>query len=193
MPHILHNPAFESMPDYEHDVFAPFRQAIMNTNNITEDEAIAQLVQMWITDIAERQALWAEQQNEEWLQAEEAKQLARQAQEDENRCLATEADRLRNEQDAQQTDPITPISGTKKKIRLIPYADTAPCDSIAARPSPYTISKLEAFEFIDLYYFTSEGLEEAAASLQLTADNIFGIEKVNSMLTLRSFSSSTAS
>jgi hypothetical protein len=53
MPHILHNPAFESMPDYECNVFAPFRQAIMTTNNITEDKAIAQLIQMWITDIAE--------------------------------------------------------------------------------------------------------------------------------------------
>jgi hypothetical protein len=40
------------MPDYECDVFAPFRQAIMNTNNVTEDEAIAQLVQIWTTDIA---------------------------------------------------------------------------------------------------------------------------------------------
>jgi hypothetical protein len=165
MPHILHNPSFESMPDYEHDVFALFRQAIMNSNNVTEEEAIAQLVQMWTTDIAKQQTLWAEQQNHEWLQAEEAEQIVRQAHKEENRCLAAEADRLQNKEDTQQTDPITPISGNKKKIKLIPYANTAPCDSITACPSPYAISKLEAFEFIDLYYFTSEGLEEAAASL----------------------------
>jgi hypothetical protein len=55
MPHILHNLSFETIPDYEHDIFALIRQAIMNMNNIMEDEAIAQLTQTWTADIEERQ------------------------------------------------------------------------------------------------------------------------------------------
>jgi hypothetical protein len=53
MPRLLHNPFLEAMPDYERDVFAPVRQAIMNTNNVKEEEAVAQLTQMWTTDIEE--------------------------------------------------------------------------------------------------------------------------------------------
>jgi hypothetical protein len=193
MPRILHNPSFETIPDYERDVFALIRQAIMNMNNITEDEAIAQLTQTWTADIEERQVQWTEQQEQDRLQAEEAEWIMRQAQEEENRHLASEFEWLQNEEDTQQQNPVTPISGNKKKIKDILYAKTAPSDSIVSQPSPYTISKLEAFEFIDLYYFTTEGLAEAAASLWSTTDDIFGIEKVNSTLALRSFSSSTAS
>jgi hypothetical protein len=138
-----------------------------------------------------RRVLWTEQQEEDRLQAE-ADRVARQAQEEENRQLAAEAERLRNEEDARQANLIAPISGNKK-IKFIPYTEPAPRDSITPCPSPYAISKLEAFEFIDLYYFTTEGLAEAAASLRSTADDIFGIEKINSTLALRSIPSSTAS
>jgi hypothetical protein len=64
---------------------------------------------------------------------------------------------------------------------------------ISPRPSPYAISKLEQFEYVELWYFTQEGCADAYTSHTTQAEDTFGFTKVDNIMALRSVSSLRAS
>jgi hypothetical protein len=83
---------------------------------------------------------------------------------------------------------------SKKKTKFLDFnEDIPPTDTLINRPSTFALNKLKAFEYVELYYFTPEGCEEAANNLRTVLDKIFRLEKVNNTLLIRSISSSTAS
>ena len=64
---------------------------------------------------------------------------------------------------------------------------------IALRPAQYVLRRIDDFEYVELWYFTPEGCNDAT-QLQLTQyDDTFGLTKVDDMVTLKSISSLKAS
>ncbi|KAF8512612.1 hypothetical protein BU17DRAFT_53962, partial [Hysterangium stoloniferum] len=66
-------------------------------------------------------------------------------------------------------------------------------DFITPRPSTCTLNKLEAFEYVERWYFTPEGCLNAAESQRSQADDIFSLAKVGDSLALRQLSAVKAS
>ena len=60
---------------------------------------------------------------------------------------------------------------------------------IAPRPAQYAIQQIEDFEFVELWYFTTEGCADALQHQYTQNDNTFCLSKADSMLTLKSVSS----
>jgi len=64
---------------------------------------------------------------------------------------------------------------------------------IAPRPAQYALRRIEYFEYVELWYLTTEGCSDATQHQLTQADDTFGLAKVDDMVTLKSFSSIKAS
>jgi hypothetical protein len=66
-------------------------------------------------------------------------------------------------------------------------------NTIAPHPSQYAIQKLNSFEYIELWYFSTEGCKEAIKTLCSIANNMFSLAKHNNQLTIQPSSAFKAS
>ena len=64
---------------------------------------------------------------------------------------------------------------------------------IAPCPSPFAINKLKSFEYVELSYFTPEGCASAAEENRATAEEAFGLTKVDGFVALKPVASFKAS
>ena len=71
--------------------------------------------------------------------------------------------------------------------------DTAIADHIPHHPSQYAVSRLENREYVELWYFTTEGCKEASKATPTAADDTFGILNTESGLALQSIKATKAS
>src|SRR5271156_245834 len=77
----------------------------------------------------------------------------------------------------------------KKKPKMKDFDDaTTVGNYIAPRPAQYALRRIEDFEYVELWYLTTEGCSDASQH-----DDAFGLAKVDDMVTLKSFSSIRAS
>src|SRR5271156_2424146 len=82
----------------------------------------------------------------------------------------------------------------KKKPKMRDFDDaTTVGNYIPPRPAQYALRRIEDFDYVELWYLTTEGCSDATQHQLTQHDDAFGLAKVDNMVTLKSFSSIRAS
>jgi hypothetical protein len=90
--------------------------------------------------------------------------------------------------------PPSPTQPSLAKPKINPtQTGRAISDHHTPRPSSYAIRKLEKFEWIELWYFTSEGCEDALRFDQGAGHDTFTLAKLDNTVSLRPISAAKAS
>ncbi|KAG1849572.1 hypothetical protein C8R48DRAFT_750225 [Suillus tomentosus] len=165
------NPNNEVCPDFASDAYGEIRDDIIRASGQTEAQVVNRMV-----------VSWTQKREQEEHDAAEAAQ-ARALQEEEIREWQeadTEKERLETE---------------KKKPKMNGFNATLTVgDFITPRPAQYAISKINNFEYTELWYFSPEGCKDAQRSSQSTAEDSYGLTQVdNAVLALRPLSAFKAS
>ena len=177
---ILHDPHLEVMPDHAGPHYDLLRNTLVQ-NGMTVEQALQALNDSWTQNHNARTLAWDQQVADDALAA----QNVAQGQQDQP-------------QDPQ--DPPQPLAeeerveGEKKKLKMKDFDDALSVGNyIAPRPSQYALSRLEDFEYVELWYFTPEGCSDATQLQTTQHDDAFGLTKVDEFVTLKSISSVKAS
>jgi len=96
----------------------------------------------------------------------------------------------------ERTPPASPPPQppTQKKIIFIDFdLDATVSDRIPHNPSQYAVGRIESMEYVELWYFTTEGCKEASKATPTAADDTFGLLNTDSGLTLQSIKATKAS
>jgi hypothetical protein len=156
------------------DFYAHIRTTLATADNITEAAVVVILSDAWTRNNEANKTAWT-QQLEDDAHAQEA---------------AEDAERLAREQEAEAER----AEVIKKRPKMRDFAvGKKISDSIAPRPSTFALNKLENYEYVELWYFCPEGCQDAANNLRTTADETFGLAKIDNIVSIRSISSSVAS
>src|SRR5271156_3516503 len=95
---------------------------------------------------------------------------------------------------AQPTPEADGDDAEKKKPKMKDFDDaTTVGNYIPPRPAQYALRRIEDFEYVELWYLTTEGCSDATQHQLTQADDTFSLAKVDDMVTLKSFSSIKAS
>ena len=87
-----------------------------------------------------------------------------------------------------------PDPPSKKKATYIDFdLDTTASNQIPHTPCEYAVGRLEEFEYVELWYFTTEGCNEASKTTPTAADNTFGILSTKTGLALQPIKATKAS
>lgn len=87
-----------------------------------------------------------------------------------------------------------PQQPQKKKVIFPDFdLDATIADKIPHHPSPYAVGKIESAEYVELWYFTTEGCKEASKATPTAADDTYGILNTDTGLTLQSIKATKAS
>ncbi|KAG1900881.1 uncharacterized protein F5891DRAFT_1187964 [Suillus fuscotomentosus] len=82
----------------------------------------------------------------------------------------------------------------KKKLKINDFnADLPVSDVIILRPSQFVLQKVKNMEFVKLWYFSPDSCCEARDWNKSSTDDTLGLEKIDGIVTLKSFSSFKAS
>jgi hypothetical protein len=84
-------------------------------------------------------------------------------------------------------------SSRKKAVFIDFDLDTTIADRIPHTPSQFAVGRIQDMEYVELWYFTTEGCKEASKATPTTADNTYGILSTDSGLTLQSIKATKAS
>lgn len=94
----------------------------------------------------------------------------------------------------QEQAPPPPPPPTQKKPVFIDFdLGTTIGDRIPHNPSQYAVGRIENMEYVELWYFTSEGCKEASKATPTAADDTFGLLSTDSGLALQSIKATRAS
>ena len=80
----------------------------------------------------------------------------------------------------------------KKKPKMKNFDDTLPL-ATTSRPAQYALRRIEEFQYVELWYLTPEGCNDATQCQLTQHDDTFGLTKVDDIVTLKSVSSLKAS
>jgi len=170
---ITSDPALKTQPNFESPAYAPCITALENTG-LTPEQALAQLVEGWNGECQEWITRWQQQLEEE----------ARNLQEIE--------DREREEREAAEAEEHLEAEKKKPKINDFNINLSVP-DVIVPRPCQSVLQKIKNREFIELWYFSPDGCREARDQNKSTAEDAFGLTRVDGFVALKSVSSFKAS
>ncbi|KAG1802354.1 uncharacterized protein BJ212DRAFT_1285945, partial [Suillus subaureus] len=82
----------------------------------------------------------------------------------------------------------------KKKPKINDFKiGVAVGDTLTPRPSQYAIHKLKSFKYVELWYFSPDGCRETADDAKTSADDTFGLTKVEDFVALKPVASFKAS
>lgn len=162
---LLRDPHSEVCPDFSTAHFDVLRTLIVNAG-ATEEEATGQMRQAWEHQNAEQCEVWNQQVKANNLLRDEADRRAQEEEEEERKLARREKE--------------------KKKPKLADFDSERMVGSfIAPRPSTYALSKLDAQEYLKLYYFTLEGCRDALNNQHSEASDAFGLTKIGDTVGLR--------
>lgn len=149
-----HDPTDEQCPDYSLPLYLNLRTRWIGASQTTQEEAVGELADLWRADHQTRCDNWLAQQEADRAVRDAAQAAARE--EEENR----EAERRRQEQAER-------LEAERKKPKMSGFDPNRTISShISPSPSPYALSKLEKFEYLELWYFTQRGLSLAALEVE---------------------------
>jgi hypothetical protein len=170
MPRIVSDPNLQICPDFDSDDFLGIRESIAEAANITPDQAALNLAASWSAQNNTKIAAWVAQLEADELLEDAAALAAAQAEAAAQAQLEKEAaDELREAE--------------KKKPKMHTFDVTKSIGTnITQRPSAYALERLRKFEYVELWYFTPEGCNEAALTQRSAADDTFGITRTDSDL-----------
>jgi len=152
MDRITRNPHSDTCPDYGSAAFAIVRAALIAQNNIDEAGATQLLADAWKQDNDSQKEAWDQQVQDDLRLQEETERLAHK-----------EEDRQRAQREQEEEAEKCKLEKKKPKMKEFDHT-TMVDDFITPRPSTYALNKLEAFEYIELWYFTPEGCIDATES-----------------------------
>ncbi|KAG1732843.1 hypothetical protein EDD22DRAFT_1051417 [Suillus occidentalis] len=149
MARMRNDPNFNVCPDYASDVFENTRAQLINENT-NEEQAVQLLTNIWETNNNADKIAWQRQ-----VAADREERLHREQLEEE------EQDRLEQVR-AQEEETTRKEDRKKNKHKYIPILATGIPDDAATSIAPcaYAIKKLDKGEYVELWYFTNDGLDE---------------------------------
>lgn len=156
MPRIRNDPNLDVCPDYASEDFVATRAQLINENT-TDAQAIQLLKNIWEANNNMDKRRWQQQKNED-----REEQVQRQRLEDDEQERLNQ-ERAKEEEDAHKEER------KKNKFKYIPIQNTGIPDEPAINPSSYALRKLDKGEYVELWYFTNDGLDEA--SIKKTIDD----------------------
>ncbi|KAF8137034.1 hypothetical protein EV363DRAFT_1445946 [Boletus edulis] len=176
------DPNLEVRPDFAAAPYQVVQEALVNAIVENDEQAIAHLADAWDADHDQRIA--------DWNAAREAQnQEGRPGQPQQPPNAPNALENVNN--DEAGTDV---VDSEKKKPKISDFnAERPPPSVIIPRPPQYAIQKISTFEYIELWYFSTEGCNEASHNQRSHADDTFGITAVHDLLTLRPVASVKAS
>ena len=157
MARLLSDPNLNICPDYANEEFA-YARAQLTNQNITEAQAILILTNIWEAGNNAAKILWQAQIEEEAQRRQHRRQL-----EDEER-ERREQERLDEEEALKKEDR------KKNKYKYTPIPDRDVPTEAPILPSSYAIKKLDKGEYVELWYFTNSGLDDAQLKTTIDED-----------------------
>ena len=182
MPPIFPNPNLEQPPDFQGPGYQAIRDLIIaQAPNTTPAQAADHLLAAYNANRQARITAWDEQVQLE----QEAENLRVQQLRDEEEARQAEQDRVA-EAEKKELE--------KKKPKINDFDENRMADSvIVPRLSPFAINKLKSLEYVELAYFTPEGCASVAEESKATAEEAFGLTKVDGFVALKPVASFKAS
>ncbi|KAG1846416.1 hypothetical protein DFJ58DRAFT_843494 [Suillus subalutaceus] len=156
MPRMRNNPNFNVCPDYASDGFADTRAQLIS-DEVTEEQAIQLLKNIWEANNNVDKVAWQCQVAEDREERAHREQLEEEEQE------RIEQARIQEEEAARKEDR------KKNKHKFTPILNTGILDDPATTPCSYALRKIEKGEYVEIWYFTNDGLDEA--NLKKTVDD----------------------
>ncbi|KAG2140556.1 hypothetical protein DEU56DRAFT_735009 [Suillus clintonianus] len=176
------DPNNEVCPDFASAAYAEIREDLIRASGQTEDQVTNRMVVSWTQ--SHRQ--WVEEWNQE--KEQEERNAAEVAQ-----ARAQQEEEIREQQEAEAEKEH--LDTEKKKPKMNGFNATLTVgDFITLHPAQYAISKINNFEYTELWYFSPEGCKDTQRSSQSTAEDGYGLTQVdNTVLVLRPLSAFKAS
>jgi hypothetical protein len=148
MPPLLFDPALAHCPDYASAAYALTRAPLVNVHT-TEAQAIQILTNIWQLGNNVDKQQWRDQIHDEILRQEQQLALDQVAADQLAIATAEEQQTLRKEE------------MKKNKTKYIPIPDRPMPTTTPVIPSTYATRKMHKGEYVELWYYTNDGLDEA--------------------------------
>lgn len=181
MPFDLPDPLLEQEPNFNSGAFAINRQSLID-RGLQPDQAIETLRDLWTTNRQIRHEDWTQQRDV--YNQQEAQRQQQQQQQNPPAPPAPPA--------PHPDTPKTPDGKKGPKAGSFPKGISVSSEPTLA-PSEYARQKLFKGEWVDLWYFTREGCEDAATPSTSLANDTFGITSEDSTIHLKAISTMKAS
>jgi len=138
-------------PDYITEEYTAAR-AIFVTDTVSQAQAAGIPAQVWIANNDTAKVQWQQSINESAAAAVEALRLQAEAEAVRRACI--ESERVEAEKEALK----------RNRVKNISILERHPPLRQAINPAPYPLRKLQKGEYIELYYFTNQGLTDTKKS-----------------------------
>lgn len=193
------------MPDFNAPEFAMILQPQVQDGTTMED-LVRRLQEAWTTGHQQKVTDWnawqaaeaerlriEEERRQEEQREEERRKAAEEAQkrkEEEARQAAAEEERRKKEEEEarererQQRDA-DKQSEKRPKLNSI-QTGVKVDDNRITQPSAYALTKLRNFDYIELYYFTTQGCDEAASKDTSTAKESLAATQIDDVIVFQS-------
>lgn len=178
------DPNLAEMPDFASEDFHLIRATLSNSLNITNDEATTSLQGSWTAGNNRKKERWQQQ-----LQADQLEEDARRAAAEEEEAQQLQIERDAEDQARRQRDQEAEEERRekeRKKPKLNPMIRNKPVSTTSiTQPSAYARERLKQRKYVELYYFTIEGCEEAARYDHTIAKDTFTISTIDDIMSLK--------
>ena len=148
MPRIQFDPALLECPDFASPTYAAARAPLVN-DNTTEEQAIQRLRVIWSAGNEADKITWQAQNEEDDI-----------ARADRLR-IQTEADVLKAQTEIEEAEALRKEEMKKNKSKYIPVPDRDVPSVARVVASNYAVRKMEKGLYVELWYYTNAGLDEA--------------------------------
>jgi hypothetical protein len=148
MPRIQSNPGSLECPDYASPTYAAARAPLVNLNT-TEPQAIQFLKDIWTAGNEADKVRWQAQNEED--EAFRIEQLR----------IQTEAEELKAQAEIEEAEALRKEEVKKNKSKYLPIPDRDVPTIARVIASNYAIRKMEKGLYVELWYYTNVGLDDA--------------------------------
>ncbi|KAF8801475.1 hypothetical protein BYT27DRAFT_7036627, partial [Phlegmacium glaucopus] len=157
MPRLQFDPELSECPDFASPIYAAARDPFVNLNT-TEEQAVQFLKDIWHAGNDADKVRWQQQSDDD------AAALA------DNRRLQSEEDALRVQTTIDKEENLRKEEMKKNKMKYIPIPDRDVPTIAPVIASNYATRKMEKGLYVELWYYTNSGLDEAFRGLNTTDD-----------------------
>jgi len=181
---VLSDPALEACPDYSLDEHQDTRNTLAAVLQNSQALAIDALKALWKKENDRNKEIWAQQGNAAPPnQQNQPNQPGQPAQPDNPGQPNPPAQQ--NPPDPVLPPANQPQANAEKKKRPVIRKDLAMPLNDYPRPSTYALQKLEALEYVELWYFSTEGCSDASYASISAADETLGLVQADDGMTLK--------
>lgn len=173
MNRILADPALEAQPNFESPAYEGWLDALVQ-GGMTREDALTRMADGWKDERQERITLWLQQT------------------EDDARVQRELEERVNAEQEAEEENERRETEKKKPKINDFD-AEAFVADVLVPRPSQFALQKIRNMEYVELWYFSPDGCRDASENTRSTAEDAFGLARVDDVVAFKPMSSFKAS